>query len=58
MESLPEPSRHLFLEMFVFGCLLLSLFLILEGNTFIGIAARIKETVIFFSHFKHMQRVR
>lgn len=54
----PRRSRHLFLEMFVFSCLLLSLFLILEGNKFIGMLHGLKKLwFFFFFHFKHMQRV-
>lgn len=44
----PRQSRHLFLEMFVFSCLLLSLFLILEGNKFIGMLHGLKKLWFFF----------
>lgn len=39
----PEPSRHLFLELFVFSCLLLLLYLILGGNKLIGMLHGLKK---------------
>lgn len=45
----PRRSRHLFLEMFVFSCLLLSLFLILERNKLIGMLHGLKKLWFIFS---------